>query len=70
MNRDGTVQSAQPLDPTKVQDSVARAAADSALHALQDPRCHQLKFPPAKYVAWQNFTVTLDGSAFDQPSSR
>jgi outer membrane biosynthesis protein TonB len=59
MNPDGTVRTAQLLNPNP-SDSFFQAAADSANRALLNPRCQPLKLPPDKYDQWQTFTITFD----------
>lgn len=59
MNPDGTVRTAQLLNP-KPSDAFFQAAADSANRALLNPRCQPLKLPPEKYDQWQTFTITFD----------
>jgi hypothetical protein len=60
MNQDGTVRSAQLLNPERTSDPFFQAAADSARRALFNPRCSPLKLPPDKYNMWQTFTITFD----------
>lgn len=59
MNPDGTVRSAQLLNP-KPSDPFFQAAADSANRALLNPRCQPLKLPPEKYDQWQIINFTFD----------
>jgi outer membrane biosynthesis protein TonB len=59
MNADGTVRTAQLLNPNP-SDPFFQAAADSANRALLNPRCQPLKLPPDKYDQWQTFTITFD----------
>ncbi len=59
MNQDGTVRTAQLLNPDP-SDSFFQAAAESANRALLNPRCQPLKQPPDKYDQWQTFTITFD----------
>lgn len=61
VNRDRTVQSASILNRGRYnQDSYFRAAADSALRALRNPRCSPLNLPPEKYEQWKAFTIRFD----------
>jgi outer membrane biosynthesis protein TonB len=60
MNPDGTVRSAQQLNPERNSDPFFQAAADSARRALANPSCQPLKLPPDKYDQWQTFTITFD----------
>ena len=61
MNPDGTVRQARILDQGRLQtDPFFRAAAESALRAVLNPRCNPLKLPPEKYQRWQNMTLIFD----------
>lgn len=63
MNRDMTVQDASVLDMGRYnRDSAFRAAADSALRALRNPRCSPLKLPPEKYDEWKTIVINFDPS--------
>jgi len=63
MNPDGTVRQARILDQTRLRgDPFFRAAAESALRAVLNPRCNPLKLPPEKYQQWQNMTLIFDPS--------
>ena len=61
MNQDGT--------PTKVDlkdtgryynDPTFRAAADSAMRAVSNPRCQPWPLSPEKYNAWRTITFNFD----------
>lgn len=41
-------------------DSYFRAAADSVLRAIRNPRCNPLELPADKYDLWKEMTVTFD----------
>ena len=61
MLRDGTVKNAGVLDIGRYnRDSAFRAAADSALRALRNPRCSPLKLPPEKYDQWKTIVINFD----------
>lgn len=61
VNSDRTVQRASIVDDTRYNnDDRYRAAADSALRALRDPRCTPLNLPPDKYTLWRDMIVTFD----------
>ncbi len=63
MNPDGTVRQARILDQSRLQgDPFFRAAAESALRAVLNPRCNPLKLPPEKYRHWQNMVLIFDPS--------
>ncbi|PZQ44789.1 MAG: energy transducer TonB, partial [Micavibrio aeruginosavorus] len=42
------------------QDSYFRAAADSAIRAVNSPQCETLILPPDKYDVWKDMIVTFD----------
>lgn len=61
MNPDRTVQQATILDKGRYnQDGFFRAAADSAMRAIQSPMCNPLDLPPEKYSTWKDIVVTFD----------
>ena len=61
MNRDGTVNKSSVLDRGRYnRDSAFRAAADSALRALRNPRCSPLKLPSEKYEQWKSIVINFD----------
>ncbi|MAF94789.1 MAG: hypothetical protein CMM60_03420 [Rhodospirillaceae bacterium] len=61
MNPDGTVRQARILDQGRLKsDPFFRAAAESALRAVLNPRCNPLKLPPEKYQQWQNMILIFD----------
>ena len=61
VNPDRTVQSAEVVDKGRMaSDSFYRAAAESALRALKDPRCTPLELPPDKYDQWKKIDFTFD----------
>lgn len=63
MNPDGTVRQARILDQGRLQsDPFFRAAAESALRAVLNPRCNPLKLPLEKYQQWKNMILIFDPS--------
>ena len=62
LNPDGTLQSANVVDDNGRSnfDPYYRAAAESAIRALLNPRCTPLKLPPEKYPLWKNMTINFD----------
>lgn len=61
VNSDRTVQRATIVETIRYNnDDRYRAAADSALRALRDPRCTPLNLPPDKYTLWRDMIVTFD----------
>lgn len=61
INPDRTVRQARILDQDRLQsDPYFRAAAESALRAVLNPRCNPLKLPTEKYQQWQNMVLIFD----------
>jgi outer membrane biosynthesis protein TonB len=61
VNRDRTVREARIVDVARMRrDPYYRAAAESALRAVQNPRCSPLRLPPSKYRLWRNMTLEFD----------
>ena len=61
MNRDMTVNQASVLDKGRYnRDTAFRAAADSAMRALKNPRCSPFKLPPEKYDQWKTIVINFD----------
>ncbi len=61
VNPDRTVQHAAIVDQARMgSDSFFRAAAESALRALRNPRCNPLALPPDKYDQWKRIDFTFD----------
>ena len=61
MNPDGTVREARIQDQGRLRaDGFFRAAAESALRAVLNPRCSPLKLPREKYEQWQTMTLTFN----------
>lgn len=60
MNPDRTVASAGIRDQARLGDPFFKAAADSALRALRDPRCSPLELPPFKFDQWKEMTIRFD----------
>lgn len=58
---DRTVQQASVVDQSRYSaDDRFRAAADSAVRAVRDPRCSPLLLPPDKYNQWHDIIVNFD----------
>lgn len=63
MNPDGTVQKAEIRDRARMQtDPFFRAAAESALRAVLNPRCSPLPLPRDQYQVWQDLTLNFNPS--------
>jgi len=58
VNPDGTVRQARIVDMGRYNgDGFFRAAADSAVRAVRNPRCSPLRLPPDKYEAWKDLDL-------------
>jgi TolA protein len=61
MNPDGTPRNAVVDDQAQMQASpFFRVAAESALRAVLNPRCHPFKLPREKYERWKTMTLVFD----------
>ncbi|MEM8833327.1 MAG: hypothetical protein AAGB32_02185 [Pseudomonadota bacterium] len=61
---DRTVQSAKIVDQWRyTQDTFYRAAADTALRAINHPNCEVLDLPEDKYNLWKDLTFNFNPSA-------
>jgi outer membrane biosynthesis protein TonB len=61
MNADGTPLSATIEDGGSMQSNPHyRAAAESAVRAVLNPRCHPFKLPPEKYQTWKTMTLVFN----------
>lgn len=61
VNQDRTVASAKIVDQGRYgSDAFFRAAADSAIRALNNPRCTPLNLPLDKYDSWHDMTIVFD----------
>ena len=61
MNPDGTVREARIQDQGRLRtDGFFRAAAESALRAVLNPRCSPLKLPRQRYEQWQTMTLSFN----------
>lgn len=61
LNIDGTPRTAAIVDDGRVRtDSFYRAAAESALRAVLNPRCHPFKLPAEKYDRWKSMTLVFN----------
>ena len=61
VNMDRTVATAKIVDQAKYHSNpFFRAAADSAMRALQNPLCTPLNVPPAKYDQWREMRLVFD----------
>jgi outer membrane biosynthesis protein TonB len=61
MNPDRTVREARIVDDGRLgSDPFFRAAAESALRALRNPKCSPLELPPDQYEQWKTINFTFD----------
>ncbi len=61
MNADGTPRSAQVDGAGAASGNpFYRVAAESALRAVLNPRCHPFKLPPDKYERWRTMTLVFN----------
>jgi outer membrane biosynthesis protein TonB len=62
LNPDGSLRGVPSLaDPSRMAgDPVFRAFAESALRAIQNPRCSPLKLPTDRYSVWSEMTIVFD----------
>ncbi len=61
INRDRTVQSAQIVDTSRMfREPFYRAAAESVIRAIKNPRCTPLALPQGKYDLWKETRLTFD----------
>ena len=60
MNRDATVREAHIVSTARMGDPFYRAAAESALRAVLNPRCQPLKLPADKFDQWQTMSLSFN----------
>lgn len=61
MSPDATPRSAIVLNETSTRgNAFHRAAAESALRAVLNPRCHPFRLPVEKYERWKTMTLVFD----------
>lgn len=61
MNPDGTVRNAAVSDRSRMGDPFYRAAAESAMRAVLNPRCNPLPLPADSYESqWRTLTLNFD----------
>lgn len=61
VSRERRVMSATIVDQWKYSsDSYFRAAADSAIRAINSPQCETLNLPPERYDLWKDIIVEFD----------
>lgn len=61
MNSDGTPREAAVENQAEMRaNPFFRSAAESALRAVLNPRCHPFKLPPEKYDRWKSMTLVFN----------
>jgi outer membrane biosynthesis protein TonB len=61
VNQDKTVASTKVVDDFKYSSNpFFRAAADSAMRAMRNPKCSPLHVPDGKYDQWHEMTIVFD----------
>ena len=61
INRDRTLREARIVNMSRCRtDNFFRAAAESALRAVNSPLCSPFAVPPDKYDVWKTVTVTFN----------
>jgi hypothetical protein len=59
MNADATVRTAVVVE-TGGSGAAVRAASESALRAVKNPKCSPLKLPLDRYDQWKTITIRFD----------
>ncbi|HEU0118181.1 MAG TPA: cell envelope integrity protein TolA [Alphaproteobacteria bacterium] len=61
INPDRTVQHVEVVDQKRMEtDPYFRAAAESAMRALTNPKCSPLVLPPEKYQTWKHLNFSFN----------
>ena len=61
MNQDASVRNAQVVDQARMMtDPFFRAAAESAMRAVLNPRCNPLRLPREKFDTWKSFILNFN----------
>jgi len=62
LDREGNVISSKLINKNRLNESFFRAAAESALRAVNHPECKKLKVPEKKYKTWKEIILDFDPS--------
>jgi outer membrane biosynthesis protein TonB len=62
VNRDGSVRSSEVVDKRRYSDRFYRAAAESAMRATLNKKCHPVVFPPGKYNEIKDLVLIFNTS--------
>ena len=63
MNRDATVQSAVVADKARLSEPLYKAAAESALRTVLNPRCSPWPLPADRYESWKTLVIDFNPKA-------
>ena len=62
LDEDGKVIHSKLLNEKNLKDTFFRAAAESALRAVNHPDCQKLKVPQKKYEIWKSLILDFNPS--------
>ena len=62
LDKEGNVIYSKLINDNKLNESFFRAAAESALRAVNHPECKKLKVPEKKYATWKEIILDFDPS--------
>ena len=62
LDKEGNVIFSKLINDNRLNDSFFRAAAESALRAVNHPECKRLKVPEKKYATWKEIILNFDPS--------
>ena len=62
LDKEGNVISSKLINNNRLNESFFRAAAESALRAVNHPECKKLKVPEKKYKTWKEIILDFDPS--------
>ena len=62
LDKEGNVIFSKLINNNRLNDSFFRAAAESALRAVNHPECKKLKVPEKKYKTWKEIILDFDPS--------
>ena len=62
LDKEGNVIFSKLINDNRLNESFFRAAAESALRAVNHPECKKLKVPEKKYTTWKEIILNFDPS--------
>ena len=62
LDAEGNVIFSKLINDNRLNESFFRAAAESALRAVNHPECKKLKVPEKKYETWKEIILDFDPS--------